>query len=175
MINMPYFYLTSDFMGCFDKLVESKNVPFGAVDKKTAEMIFNENEDKMFIDYRLPALSVSKSDNIDGFIYNYSMFFAAVMANNPVIRLYIEFGLVPLAFYPTTHSEFINKAEEKLEDIGLKYFKRQAMFNHSRKDVHKEMYDSWVSRIDAAEFMDCPPEEVKMSGLYRKVMEYEPS
>ena len=173
MVNMPYFYLTSDFMGCFDKLVENKNIPFGAVDKKTAEMICSEND--VTIDYRLPALSVRKSDDIYGDIYNYSMFFAAVMANNPVIRLYIEFGLIPLAFYPTVYSELVGKVDEKLEDIGLKHFKRQAMFNHSRKDVHKEMYDSWVSRMDAAEFMQRPPEEIRMSDLFRKVMEYEPS
>lgn len=35
------------------------------------------------------------------------------------------------------------------------------------------MSDSWVSRMDAAEFLGCKPENVRSSELYKKVMNNE--
>jgi len=163
-------------MGSLEKLTNNAKIPYGTIDKGTAEMIIKnaeESGEKYRIDSRLPAISFIKNADSNSCIYNYSMFFASVMAKDPVIRLYLDFGLIPVAFYPTTHDNFIDEVGENIEMFGLKHFKITARFNHKRKDIHKDMYDSWVSRIEAAKFLNCPPENVKMTELYKKVMNFD--
>lgn len=174
MINMPYIYCTFNFIADLRQLTQNKKIPYGTVDKKTLADITEKNL-LYYEDMKLPSVSFYKESELDTseLVYNYSRLYAAVMSNNNVIRFYIDMGLIPFAFYPTSHRSFIEDIDEILNKTGLHHFRRTAVYNHNRKSIYKHMSDSWVSRMDAAEFLGCKPENVRSSELYKKVMNNE--
>lgn len=176
MTKFPYYYLTSYYCCEFKPLIDNKKIPYGTVDFK---WLNNSNYKNMesFEDNRLPAISIQPkgvgSVSETALIYNYSITYSAIMFRSEMLKIYINHGLIPLCFYPTSHAYFIDYVDDVLNEMGLNHYRLQAEYNHTKTGVYRTMFDSWISRIDAANFVGCKPEDLTMTQIYKSVMNYE--
>lgn len=103
--------------------------------------------------------------------YNYLDFVRSCSEKNPTAypSYMLDLGYVPVVFLPTCCSELETPLRRILDARKIPYISKYPMsFTIRRLTV--DGTDSWVSKIDAAKFLNIRPEEVRSVDIVRRLL-----
>ena len=135
------------------------------MDYEKVQTYIDQNPNKKWKeDLRLPCISEITNDNIMEHIMQYTIHYGKLMENKPAIVNYLDFGFIPVAFYPTCYAEENEKIDRMIEKYGINVHKFPAIYagDVRFRNAHT---DSWVSRFDIGELFNIPPEQVRTSDI----------
>jgi hypothetical protein len=159
---------TSYFIG-FDFVVEMK----GRKDSKLMQKYIDKNTNLRWMeDLRLPCVSVVTHDNEMKHIFNYTLHYGRLMEKNSAIINYLDFGYIPIAFYPTCYAESNILIDRKIEEFGLNAHKFPAIYAGDVR-FRTAHTDSWVSRLEVSKKIGISPESIKTQDIIRMVFQNE--
>jgi len=143
------------------------------MDYKVMQSYIDNNPDKEWLeDLRLPCVSEVTHDNVTEHIVQYTAHYGRLMANNATIMNYLDFGFIPVAFYPTCYSSENEKIDRLIEALGVSVHRFPALYagDVRFRNAHT---DSWVSRFDASAVFGVPPEEIRTLDILRRLVRCE--
>jgi hypothetical protein len=123
-------------------------------------------------DLRLPCVSVVTHDNVIEHIRQYTLHYGILMHKNPVVSNYLDFGFIPVAFYPTCYSAENERIDQIIERFGVDIFKFPAIYagDVRYRNAHT---DTWVSRMAVSELFRVAPEELNTMDIWERWLRYE--
>ena len=155
---------TSYFVG-FDFQIHME----GRMDFQTLQnFIDNKPEKKWLEDLRLPCISEVTHDDVMSHIVQYTLHYGKLMEKNDTISNYLDYGYIPVAFYPTCYASENEKIDRMIEALGMNVYKYHAIYagDVRYRNAHT---DSWVSRFDASELLGIPPEQIKTLDIISRL------
>lgn len=137
--------------------------------------IINENSaflkrDDIFFDERHNFVSHAVTPSNWDWYINYLKFVQVIARKNPSAKpnYLLDLGYVPVVYLPTCFMELSANMFNALDRINLPYIKI-APTNFLNKYLNIQGFDGWVSKMDAAKYLSCAPEEVTSIDLVRRV------
>lgn len=142
----------------------------GRMDAQTLQDYINKNPDKKWMeDLRLPCLSEVTTDKIIEHIIQYTLYYGKLMENNETIANYLDYGFIPVAFYPSCYASENEKIDRMIEALGINVQKFPAIYagDVRFRNAHT---DSWVSRFDISKVLGKPPEEIRTLDIVNHLL-----
>lgn len=159
---------TSYFVG-YDFVIDMKN----RQDYNNLQAYIDNNQQfKWMEDLRLPCVSVVTHEDMMEHIYQYTAHYGKLLEKNSTITNYIDFGFIPVAFYPTCYEESNVKIDMLLESFGVTVHKFPALYAGDVR-FRTAHTDTWVSRLEMSEILGKAPENVRTLDILRMVMQNE--
>jgi len=159
---------TSYFVG-YDFIIDMNN----RQDYKNLQSYMDKNPQlKWMEDLRLPCISVVTHEDAMEHIYQYTAHYGKLIEKNLTIVNYIDFGFIPVAFYPTCYEESNTKIDMLLKSFGVNVHKFPALYAGDVR-FRTAHTDTWVSRLEMSEILGIAPENVKTLDILRKVIQNE--
>lgn len=124
-------------------------------------------------DMRLPMIiRMSQIVSDEDAIFRYTTFLSLLMHQHPTYRAYAQYGLIPLAFFPTERYSYMSQLRNHYlsKYPGKQIYNRPFIYLHNVQTYIDRKYDLWVSRFDAADILGCNPEAVKTPNLLKEVL-----
>ena len=124
-----------------------------------------------YLDERSMFLSFSINLSNWDWYFNYLDFIKNCALKRPDARpsYMLDLGYIPVIYLPSCLSHLENDLIRVLDVKGVPYVKQRKMsFSHSKVDL--EGYDVWVSKLDAATYLNCEPEDVTSKAFIRRVL-----
>lgn len=159
---------TSYFVG-YDFVIDMKN----RQDYNKLQNYMDNNPQLTWLeDLRLPCASVVTHENALEHIYQYTAHYGKLIERNVTIINYLDFGFIPVAFYPTCYEGMNTKIDRLLESYDVNVHKFPAIYAGDVR-FRTAHTDTWVSRLEMGEILGKAPEQVKTLDILRMVMQNE--
>lgn len=139
--------------------------------KQLQKYLDNNNNGIWQEDLRLPMLTqITGQSSEEDLLRNYSTIYAILHnKNNSNIQLYLDFGLIPVCFYPTPLMDYAQTINEAVIKLGLEPYEVPAEYPKCVYGIRTH-YDTWVSRLDASQFFNIKPQKLKTSYIFKEVI-----
>lgn len=159
---------TSYFVG-YDFVIDMNN----RKDYKAIQIFMDKNPQLNWMeDLRLPCISVVTHEDTMEHIFQYTAHYGKLIGKNHTIINYLDFGFIPVAFFPTCYEESNTEIDILLESYGIKVHKFPAMYAGDVR-FRTAHTDTWVSRLDMSQILGVAPENVKTLDILRMVLQNE--
>jgi hypothetical protein len=124
---------------------------------------------KWMEDMRLPCLSEITHDNVTDHIIQYTLYYGKLMEKNAAISNYLDYGFIPVAFYPSCYASENERIDRMIEANGINVHKYPAIYagDVRYRNAHT---DSWVSRFDASGILGIPPEQLRTLDIINNLL-----
>jgi len=156
---------TSYFVG-FDFQIHTQ----GRMDYQMLQDYISKNPNKKWMeDLRLPCLSEVTHENVTDHIIQYTLYYGKLMEKNATISNYLDYGFIPVAFYPSCYASENDRIDAMIEAHGINVQKYPAIYagDVRYRNAHT---DSWVSRFDISAILGIPPEQIRTLDIVNKLL-----
>lgn len=122
-------------------------------------------------DSRLNFLTTDWDTSTFQWYYNYLATNQIIASRNPkaYCTYLLDIGYVPVIYLPSIAAELTPKFTQLLDNCGLPYIKMGAT-SFANKYCNIDTVDAWVSKMDAAKFLGCKPEDVRSADIFRRLV-----
>jgi len=159
---------TSYFVG-YDFTIDIKN----RQDYQNMQSYIDKNSELTWMeDLRLPCISVVTHNDRMEHIFQYTAHYGQLIEKNRTIKNYLDFGFIPVAFYPTCYKESYMEIETLLESFGVIVHRFPALYAGDVR-FRTDHNDTWVSRLEISGILGKMPDNVRTLDILRMVMNHE--
>ncbi len=122
-------------------------------------------------DLRLPMITqITGTLSEKEMLSNYTAIYSVIHnTDNSKIQLYLDFGLIPVCFYPTPLMDYANIINKAVIKSGLELYEMPAEYPICVYGIRTH-YDTWVSRLNASEVFGIKPEKLRTSYIFKEVV-----
>jgi len=142
----------------------------GRLDSQVLQSYITKNPEKIWMeDLRLPCLSEITHDNVTEHLTQYTLHYGKLMEKNDNITNYLDYGFIPVVFYPSCYCSENERIDLLIESHGISVHKFPAIYagDVRFRNAHT---DSWVSRFDVSEKFGIPLEDIRIHNIINTLL-----
>lgn len=122
-------------------------------------------------DERIKLLNTDWDTSTFDWYYNYLEANQIIASKNPkaYCTYMLDIGYVPIVYLPSQAITLTNNFMRVLDASQVPYVKMQPT-SFANKYCNIDTVDAWVSKMDAAKFLCCKPEDVRSADFFRRCL-----